>query len=91
MNEIDKRKSKKTKMGKSLVNLSAFVPSWQFFDFLLSFQELTQRLTEKTKRDTELEDRRKTSSVPLGDIGVDLSWQSLRAATRNPVEALKYE
>jgi hypothetical protein len=26
---------------------------------------------------------------PLGDLGVN--WQSWRAATRNPVEALRYE
>jgi len=28
---------------------------------------------------------------PLGDLGVDFSWQSWKAATRNPVEALRYE
>jgi hypothetical protein len=29
--------------------------------------------------------------VPLGDLGVDLSWLSWRTAIRNPVEALKFE
>jgi len=28
---------------------------------------------------------------PLGDLGVKPNWQSWKAATRNPVEALRYE
>lgn len=32
-----------------------------------------------------------TKKSPLGDLGVVRSWQSWHAATRNPVEALRYE
>jgi hypothetical protein len=34
--------------------------------------------------------KKQIKKSPLGDLGV-VSWQSWRAATRNPVEALKYE
>jgi hypothetical protein len=32
-----------------------------------------------------------TKKSPLGDLGVAEYWQSWKAATRNPVEALQYE
>ncbi len=32
-----------------------------------------------------------TNKSPKGNLGVKSSWQNWRAATRNPVEALRYE